>query len=150
MTLQWYTSNFQDTNLIPSNIKDGVDIFGVEGTFEGSWSWSMWDVLQLELTGWQINWPLNYIKIWNLFIFGWAWVYDFDSNKWEWGVTSDIDTRTKIMNLLWYTNIVDYFEWPTTPDVNINRYWIWSVSNNWWYKRITWNPGKYLYAMILS
>lgn len=32
--MQGIASNFNDPDLIPGNIKDQVDIFGVEGTFE--------------------------------------------------------------------------------------------------------------------
>lgn len=40
MALEGYTSNFPDPDLIPSNIKDGVTIFGVEGDYSG-WGWAI-------------------------------------------------------------------------------------------------------------
>lgn len=39
MTLQGYSSNFDDADLTASNIKSGVNIFWVEGTFGGLVSW---------------------------------------------------------------------------------------------------------------
>lgn len=36
MWLVWYVSNFWDNDLVDTNIKEGVDIFGVEGTYTGA------------------------------------------------------------------------------------------------------------------
>jgi len=38
MTLEWYASNFNDPDLIPGNIKDWEDIFGVAGNYVGWWA----------------------------------------------------------------------------------------------------------------
>lgn len=57
MTLQWYTSNFPDADLTPPNIKDGVDIFGVEGTYTGLW-WNI-EIIQWQdevITNWWTWW----------------------------------------------------------------------------------------------
>lgn len=43
MWYQWISSNYDDIDLIPSNIRQGVNIFGVDGNYEGAgWSETLW------------------------------------------------------------------------------------------------------------
>ncbi len=44
MTTQWKVANFQDPDLVPANIKSGVNIFGVDGTYSGGGSLPIWAV----------------------------------------------------------------------------------------------------------
>jgi len=87
MSTQWKVANYPDANLIPSNIKDGVSIFGVLGNF--SWSISSWD----QIIYWTDpegndryfdNWDVSYraVELWDF-------IYMFASHSryrisWSW------------------------------------------------------------------
>lgn len=74
MTLQGIVSNFPDADLTPPNVKDGVDIFGVEGTYTGGW--------------WAIFWWsyfYNYSLISPTILIETFWVSNRPANSWEAG-----------------------------------------------------------------
>lgn len=144
MTLQGYTSNFPDADLVDTNIKDGVDIFGVTGTFEGSWSGSLGTRDLLNWTQWWYNRSIQYKQIWNLYI---IWSMYAAPQLWVTNpLSSDSATREAIKTLLWKTTVDSYLE---------SEVWSFSQHNAWiksWSNRIQpwWWPGMILVAMTLS
>lgn len=94
MTLQWYTSNFADNDMVDTNIKDGVDIFGVEWTFKGEFipstsvpmyiigSWIYWAPWAEEFWylsfSWEYNGKIN--TIWGVGFD--SWILQLDSPTW--------------------------------------------------------------------
>lgn len=90
-----------DTNLLPENIKDGVEIFGVEWTFDPAEdTFYTWQVNSWSLTPWQTLTPANWITVAissiNSFWWTWPYVYSIDSIN-----TAVLDSFT----LVW--------DWPT-------------------------------------
>ena len=96
----WTAGNKQDANLISSNIKDWVTIFGVEGSFEGLTSGWLGNFMW----GYCVRWPDNSykttniraIELWDfiyLFCWGWAW--------WNWASMLTSWLFTKINKTNW-------------------------------------------------
>lgn len=80
MWLVWYVSNFADEDLTPSNIKDGVTIYGVVGDYIWGWTilpsgWTIWNLLISDIS------LYNSYESWG----GMLWTYYYeDSNIISW------------------------------------------------------------------
>lgn len=122
--MQWLTNNRPDEDLIPSNIRKWVNVFGVEGDFE--WSSGTSIPAEQSLSLWW--WTYKYIRFWNLYIFTWAsapgWtdlaISTFWNNTINWIATALWKTLVsqQITPIIWWWNrIVTYNPW-----LNISEY----------------------------
>lgn len=116
MTLQWIVSNFPDVDLIPSNVKDGVNIFDVE--------WTFWGV------GWGVGTPSS------IYITSLHTVYSntpYDTNKFY----TQVWTKFYFILYEWYSNTNEGRIWIGIFDtVTLSRYfWWWSGQ-----QALTWSP----------
>lgn len=163
----WTQVNPIDTDLISSNIKDGVDIFGVEGSFEGflwletniilskanfSWSWCQW--------AWSIlTETVDYIYF--IYCSSWPdWQHLWYLYMWHINVAK-YNKTTKTLTIIWqqssgtsfYTShptfIWAYQDWNTIY-VNMQWYqlvWIFTLNTDtdalWFYTDTSWpaSPG---------
>ena len=119
MWYEWITSNYDDVDLTPENIRKNKNIFWVEGTFEGSWGGNI--PIEESISFW---WGVyNWIRFWNLYIFTWAsapwWTELAISSLWD-------STINKIAQELWKTLIAQ----------KTTTYIIW-----WWNRIITYNSS---------
>lgn len=138
MWYTWIVNNFDEPNLIPSNIKDGVDIFGVEGSFEWGGSGSLGN--RQTVVDWLYT--IQYKQIWNIFIF---WNIICDVQNWISNpIASSELTRERLKTLLVKDNIDDYKE----QDIWwYNQHWWWQYNVYWWQSTA---HLKILVAMTLS
>jgi len=112
MTLEWYVSNRNDLDLIPENVRKGKNIFGVEWTFAGTFSWGTWNFV-----GGSAYDTMSYgirsdgtrtIKVGNKIVFFW-WVWIFRNSSSSDGVSwcaSILDLSTWVISSLGKQEII--------------------------------------------
>jgi hypothetical protein len=110
---------------IPENIKDGIDIYGVGGTFEWSAWWDLWTretVIDINLDF------FYYKKIWDLYLMWWVQFDWMSSTNYpiRWWLAL---TRERIRDILWKTTIVSYLE--TTVWYANSRAYRWWATWSW-------------------
>ena len=117
MWYEWIASNYDDLDLTPSNIKDWVDIFGVEGTFEGSGNWSFWTLHTIAL---DVSY-INYYQVGNMIILASSW------NVWTAWYYNDANTRQKICEMIWFSTVVSYIHCTkkdaSDSNLYLTQYW---------------------------
>lgn len=122
------SGNRIDANLIPSNIKDGVTIFGVEGTLE---TW----LINLNLKPVHYKWmsSVSPSVTNNTWWFEWATIM-FDWNIWFFGTTSttmDVNLWLIKLNLTtWEIHEYEAFNWNYNLDWTFRIDWS-IVYHNW-------------------
>ncbi len=126
MTTQWKVANFQDPDLVPANIKSGVNIFGVDGTYSGGW----------------ILWEQSGIMI------------NTDNKTYIEEATGDNDSYTitqtncvdEDVNYLYFICISKFFNW--FQQLNYCHMVMWKIDKTndnittiYWVQWVAWNPS---------
>jgi hypothetical protein len=161
MAYEWIIQNYPEPNLLAENIKDGVEIFGVNGNYSWNiWQWHIWQIIvqtTLDIIWYNssINWEFTFWVdtvawiVWSVCIewisgstLNWN-VFLFIFNK----ITSSTLRYDTIISGMTLSNQHDvrlendklYFNYQTNP-WNIDKYkyfdlitLVWSSEIDWWY-----------------
>lgn len=138
MWYTWIVNNFDEPNLISSNIKKDVEIFGVVGGLEIPNPWTWWnfgDNNSLSFTDvyWSDSYIVNYNIVWNMLIVKHVHItiWWLVQNLW---IKPDVTTINYLVDKLWfdsYTSII-------TRRTEQSQHPYCSVSWD-WAKRILWD-----------
>lgn len=118
MGYEWIASNYPDTDLVDTNIKDGVDIFGVEWTYTWWAIWAMWVkyLMNSDNNYWDGYWlpVIAVLQYWNDLI-SCAWSYWSGTYRiWIWYLpinVSPLEILPTWTNALIQWNTTDGWTW---------------------------------------